>query len=101
MRYTELMEANSKYYFVGTCVNSFDEDDGTCVFDNYQDVSDFAQSEEEAERIDAHAFYDAVAVPDQIARSLTNHELQYLRDIHRDVYMIYDVDSDIHYFFVS
>lgn len=94
------MESQHVYHFVGTCVNSFDEDDGTCSFRNYQDVSDFAQAEENAEIISQSDFESVVNVPPHIWNDLRGHKLIFMRDSDRDVNMIYDDSTDIHYFFV-
>lgn len=83
-------------YIVGTCVNSFDED-ADCINSDlpYRDVSEFAVADENAARITKEEFLKNVNVPEK----LINIDAIYLHDIDNDVYMLYDVDLDIHYFF--
>lgn len=90
---------NESANFVGTCVNSFDED-GECIIPGlYNDVSDFAVHEEEAKQISAADFAQAVGEINQELISHIGNEVVYLHDEDNDVYMIYDIDSDVHYFF--
>lgn len=94
-----LAEISKNAEFLGTCVNSFD-DEGECVVPRlYRDVSDFAYHEENAQKISSKEFSNAVgkipyAIDNQIGKSR-----EYLYDEDNDVYMIYDTESDVHYFF--
>lgn len=99
MKFKDLFENyKTKYYFAGTCVNSFDND--SCSFSNYSDVSDFAVAEENAKSISRSEFLEKVGdVPDSIINHLSKN-LDFLHDEDNDVFMIYDKDSDIHYFFI-
>lgn len=86
--------------FVGTCANSFDQV-GNCVIDqlNYRDVSDFAQALENTTiKIPENEFYYNVNVWSDIEKKLSKN-LDFLYDERNDVFMIYDNDSEIHYFF--
>jgi hypothetical protein len=84
-------------YYVGNCVNSFDNNSNCIVSDlPYRDVTDFAQGEEEAEEISLEQFSAAVGP----------HEIKvkkpiFFHDADNDVYMLYDAKKDIHYFFVG
>jgi hypothetical protein len=93
-----LYEIENKTY-LGNCVNSFDED-GECIVPNlYNDVSDFAYSEENSIEISKNDFIKNVGnVQDNISNHLSK-DVIYLHDQINDVFMIYDIDNDIHYFF--
>jgi hypothetical protein len=65
----------------------------------YNDVSDFAYSEENSTEISKNEFTKNVGnVPDNITNYLSK-DVIYLHDQINDVFMIYDIDNDIHYFF--
>jgi hypothetical protein len=88
--------------FLGTCVNSFDED-GYCDIPGlpYSDTTEFAQAEEEAKKISSQEFLKAVGeVPKDLKAELSDN-LIFLHDIENDLYMIYDDNTDVHYFFNS
>ena len=91
-----LEENGSKYSFVGTCVNSFDEDTGECFFDNYRDVSDFAVGEENSSKISKDEFIRMTEHHPSIDESD-----EFLFDEDHDVLMAYDSEKDVHYFFVK
>lgn len=96
MRFKEFITENQQYYFIGTCVNSFDKD-GECSFRNYRDTTDFAQGEEDADEISKEEF-------DKHCKTSTiklGKKLKYLYDKENDVYMIYDENKDVHYFWVK
>jgi len=88
---------NQKKHLVGTCVNSFEEE-GHCDNINlpYRDTTQFAQAEENATEITKDQFINNVNVPD----NLKDINAIYLYDEDNDVYMLYDDQKDIHYFFV-
>ena len=92
---------NESGHFVGTCVNSFDED-GECIIDDlYRDTSDFAVHEEESTEISEEEFKNAIGVlPPTLDKEISNDRI-YLYDEDNEVYMIYDDASDVHYFFKS
>ena len=91
---------NRRRVYIGNCVNSFDED-GNCVVGGvgYYDVSDFAVGEERAEALSWDEFDREVFVSLEIEEIIEGHEVIYLLDRERDLYMLYDCDDDIHYFF--
>ena len=93
----QFLESQNKKQLVGTCVNSFDED-GHCDNINlpYRDTTQFAQSEENATEITKDQFINNVNLPD----SLKYIKAIYLHDKDNDVYMLYDDQKDVHYFFV-
>ena len=84
---------------MGSCVNSFDED-GDCVVNDlpWSTVSDLGYADENAVDVGEHAFSTKVEIPSGIMGATAGHDIHYLE--HEDVYMLYDSDDDIHYFFV-
>ena len=95
--YETFILENKKYEFVGTCVNSFDED-GDCIVNQlpYSTASDFAGDEEEAEEISEKDFKKIIITDKMVPKS---HKISYYKS-EQDVVMAYDEDDDIHYFFV-
>jgi len=88
-----------KYHYIGNCVNSFDEN-GYCTFPNFSDATEFAQAEEDAKEISQEQFNRAVEIPNSILNKIVDHQIIYLYAEPEDVYMAYDADDDIHYFFI-
>jgi hypothetical protein len=93
----KLFLENQKKHFVGTCVNSFDEE-GNCTIPQlpYTDTTQFAQAEENTTKITKDQFINNVNVPD----NLKDINAIYLHDEDNDVFMLYDDQKDVHYFFV-
>lgn len=92
--------ANKFANFLGTCVNSFDED-GDCTIPQlgYRDTSHFAYHEENADEISHEEFgKNAGIIPPDLNKEISVNRY-FLHDPDNDVYMIYDQDDDIHYFF--
>jgi hypothetical protein len=86
--------------FLGTCVNSFDED-GYCEVSGipYSDTTEFAQAEEQAVKISQQEFINkAGEIPNDLKMELSDN-LVFLHDQDNNLFMVYDGDSDIHYFF--
>jgi hypothetical protein len=94
-----LAEISKIAEFLGTCVNSFDEDGECTVPQLYRDVSDFAYHEENAQKISSKEFYNKVGKIPTVIDSQIGKNREYLYDEDNKIYMIYDVDSDVHYFF--
>ncbi len=90
----------NKYYFAGTCISSFDEE-GSCTFKNFVDVTDFAGAEERAKKISKEKFDQLITLPKSILTKINNHKIEYLHDHQKDVIMLYDHDADVHYFFIK
>lgn len=84
--------------YVGNCVNSFDGL-GDCVLHElpWYDVSAFACAEESASEINEVEFYQSVSpFPDLPVKNASS--ISYLRT-EDGVFMLYDREADIHYFF--
>ena len=86
---------------IGTCINSFDED-GCCVITDrlpYRTVTDFAAGDERAESVSEKNFRREVIISLDVEDLISGHAIHYLWDRAKDLYMLYDSDDDIHYFF--
>jgi len=89
---------NAPAEYLGTCVDSFDED-GESLIDIFRDVSNFACIEEESNEISVEDFMIATKKDMFDIENLSLNKKTYLESENKDVYMIYDEDKDIHYFF--
>ena len=89
----------SKRGLIGTCVDSFDEE-GDCVVSlPYATVTDFAAGDERAEHMSEKNFRRKVIIHQALEEEIFGHVIQYLWDRNKDQYMLYDADTDVHYFF--
>ena len=75
---------------IGNCVNSFDEE-GNCLLSLFCDVSDFACVEEESEAISQQEFQ-------HLTGCLIFYNV-YLKHKKRGIFMGYNEEEDIHYFY--
>ena len=93
--FKQFLESQSKKHLVGSC-KDFDED-GNCTIPQlpYTDTTQFAQYEENATEITKDQFINNVNLPD----NLKNINAIYLHDKDHDLYMLYNDQKDIHYFF--
>lgn len=84
--------------FVGTCVNSFDED-GRCIVPGlpWNDVTEFAIADEGAPEIARQAFLERAHIPEGIIDLLSGKDVAYL-DM-EGALAIHDLDDDVHYLF--
>lgn len=96
MKINELIE--QKKHCVGTCVNSFDED-GNCIVTElpWDDASAFAVADEESKEISKEEFFKEVELSPELLKRLSKHRVKFF--VADGVYMIYDENTDIHYFF--
>jgi len=83
------------YKYAGNCVNSFDSGSGDCITSIFNDVSDFAVQEENAKIISKEEFDKYVSGYN--LETSGNHEFQFYSE--RNIFALYDIDNDIHYFF--
>ena len=101
-----LKEDNGKYYnYIGTCVNSFDED-SNCINGLFNDVNDFSYAWEEAEEITSEEFWshinpgsDAYDEVRKLANDPTYPD-EYRYNPEYDIYFAF-MDEWIHYFFIK
>ena len=93
MLLNEIVDVRAHY--VGNCVNSFDED-GECDVRElpWNDTTEFAQAIEETTPLTKEQFMQQVSVPNEI-----NIEGMQLAKTEDGVYVAYDDNQDIHYFF--
>jgi len=84
--------------FVGTCVNSFDED-GMCIVPDlpWNDITEFAIADERAPEITREAFLGRAHIPEGVLDLLSGKDAAYL-DM-EGVLAIHDLDDDVHYLF--
>ena len=75
--------------YFGNCVNSFD-DSCNCIIDSlpWRDATDFAQALDNAEVVKPFEYPSWVAIP---------HPFEYYQV--DGVYIVYDDEDDVHYFF--
>jgi len=89
-------------YLVGNCKNSFDDETGETINGlniPYNNTSDFAAGDERAVEISEKDFLSEVILPDYLNQEVDGNEVLYLLDKDKDQYMLYDTNSDIHWFF--
>tara|TARA_B100000700_G_C15063044_1_gene867375 strand:- start:9303 stop:10115 length:813 start_codon:yes stop_codon:yes gene_type:complete len=89
---------NAPAEYLGNCVDSFDEN-GDSLIDIFSDVSNFACIEEESKKVSVEDFMIATKKSMFDIERLSLNKKTYLESENKDVYMIYDEDKDIHYFF--
>jgi hypothetical protein len=87
-----------KYEYVGNCLDSFDENGLSMLECCFQDVSHFAQMEEDAQEISAEVFYAYVTHKQYLPVSFDSETIFLLTKCEK-VMMAYLPQSDTHYFF--
>lgn len=85
----------NKYHFIGTCVNSFDND-GESLIPQFTDTSDFAYQEENSKKISKETFIKNVSNFSMIPK---NKEVIFMITQNKSIIMAYDPVTDVHYFF--
>lgn len=99
MRY--IIVSKVKYFYVGNCIDSFEEIEGLdeCINNYllYNRASDFAYDEENAKKISEKDFF----------RLVDDHSMLNKKDKHiyfiskKKVLMAYNTENDVHYFFIK
>jgi hypothetical protein len=84
-----------RYYYIGTCVNCFDES-GNSLISQFDNVSDFAYEEENAITISREVFIKNVS---NFSMLPNNKDIEYKVTRDKRIIMAYDPATDIHYFF--
>ena len=84
------------FNYIGSCVDSFDDDDGECVNDRLplRDASHMACELDESVSITREQFVDAC----YIDRPL-EHDDEFLSICDGEVFVCYDRKNDVHYFY--
>lgn len=87
----------TKKRYVGNCINSFDED-GDCVIPDlpFTDVSDLAYQLEDAIEIGPSEFHSKVSSN----TDFDGTHVVYYKLPDESVYVLYDTENDVHFFFV-
>lgn len=90
------------YYFVGTCVDSFDENTECTIPElPYRDIIEFAQAEELYKRVTKKLFLNNVVIQANKFKKLVNKKTtELLYDKENNIFIMYDSQKDIHYFFI-
>lgn len=103
-------DITSNYRYFGNCSDSFDPDTGDCEFGYFSDVSDFARyaelSEDDIEladregngEMDKDDFYSLVSIDSVPDNLLKSEDLKYYY-YSNGLLVIYDLSTDMHYFF--
>jgi hypothetical protein len=86
------------YSCVGTCVTAFL--DGQCIVAElpWRDEEDFSIADANASELGEEEFYAIVDPDPHVEAEIDGHEVEFLQV--DGVYMIYDIDTNKHYFFV-
>jgi hypothetical protein len=100
-----LKENNQQeYVYIGTCVNSFDED-SNCINGLFSDINDFSYAWETAQEITPEEFWSNIDpnsdAYDEVRKMANDHEYpdEYRYNQEYDIYFGF-MDEWIHYFFV-
>jgi hypothetical protein len=100
------LESIHSAVYMGNCTNLFDSDTGECSVGGFQDVSDFGAKEEsfreEAEEnpnlfLSREEFLPLISKPEDL--DLKENWEYYFYPGERNIYVAYDPEEDIHYFF--
>ena len=96
---TSVLIIAESYPCVGTCVTAFD-DEGRCIVPDlpWATVTDFGIADSMAEHLSKSEFYTYVPLDPHVEAEIEGHTVEYLET--DGVYMIYDIDTNRHYFFV-
>lgn len=100
----ESLNLKDTYSYVGTCMNSFDDDD-VCINDAFEDTDHFFNSWYNAEEITSDGFWEHINPHsekyDEVMEYTTNGEYnpEFRYSEEDDVYFAF-VNDDTHYFFI-
>lgn len=87
------------HYYAGSCVDLFDAEGMSLGVLPYEDVTEFAQAVETWRPVSHAEVREQCCIPESMARLL--HGCGFLKDTQHGVYVLYHLESDIHYFFVN
>ena len=100
------LESIKQAHYIGNCTNLFDSETGECEI-GFRDVNDFAEQEEQfreqAEEnpnlfMSREEFLPWITKPEDL--ELKENWEYYFFPGERNIYVAYDPDEDIHYFFL-
>lgn len=87
---------NQSYFYIGNCVNSFDDDGDGLSHIPYTNVSEFACAEEEYIEIPKDLFLSKCVLNIDVGDL---NDCEYLYDKDKDLCVLYNKERDVHYFF--
>ena len=89
----------SNHYYAGSCVDLFDAEGLSLGVLPYEGVTEFAQAVETWRPVSYVEIIEQCCVPESMAHLL--HGSALMKDAQHGVYVLYHLESDIHYFFVA
>ena len=89
----------STHYYAGSCVDLFDADGMSLGVLPYEDATELAQAVESWIPVSYAEVCEQCCIPDSMAHLL--HGCGFLKDAQHAVYVLFHLESDIHYFFVA
>lgn len=89
----------SNHYYAGNCVDLFDQDGLSVGMLPYEDATEFAQAAVNWAPVSQAEFCEQCSVSETLIPLLCGSG--FLKDENHDVYIMYHLESDIHYFFVA
>ena len=87
------------HYYAGNCVDLFDAEGLSLGVLPYEDVTEFAQAVETWKPVSYSEVREQCCIPESMAHLL--HGSALMKDAQHGVYVLYHLESDIHYFFVA
>ena len=87
------------HYYAGSCADLFDAEGMTLGVLPYEDVTEFAQAVETWRPVPYVEIIEQCCIPESMAHLL--HGSALMKDAQHGVYVLYHLESDIHYFFVA
>lgn len=89
----------STHYYAGSCVDLFDTEGVSLGVLPYEDATEFAQAVESWVPVSRAEVCEQCCIPDSMAHLLQG--CGFLKDAQHAVYVLFHLESDIHYFFVA
>ena len=89
----------NNHYYAGSCVDLFDAEGLSLGVLPYEDVTEFAQAVETWRPVSHAEVREQCCIPESMAHLL--HGSALMKDAQHSVYVLYHLESDIHYFFVA
>ena len=87
------------HYYAGNCVDLFDAEGMSLGVLPYEDATEFAQAVETWRPVSYAEIIEQCCIPESMAHLL--HGSALMKDAQYGVYVLYHLESDIHYFFVA
>jgi len=108
MKYKEFYLLSENVQYIGNCTDSFCKNTGDCQNSCFVDVSDFGNKEEEfRDEVDngrdlfmTFDEFKSIVGDEPILASFEGKNMEYyFYEGSQNIYVAYDMDEDIHYFF--